>query len=122
MKTITQCDECSYTRKGNAMQYDYLKHTLKHIGKTCKRLNGYFDDVKSDITIGCFISIKIEVQSKFFQYNRKRYIEINYQMMNMSNYLHDLIALLKAMEVELIEENFKIWNARYKKEMKDYEC
>ena len=102
------------------MEYDYLKHTLKHIGRTCKHLKEYFNVVKSNIKVGCFISIEIEVQTDYLHYKRKRYIEINYQMVSISSYLHDLIALLKAMEIELIEENCKIWKSKYEKERKQY--
>ena len=99
------------------MEYDYIKHTVTQLGKTCKRLKDYYDLVTSDITITpsiiCII-IEVATEKHRFAHNdfkcaTDRAFYVYYSSDNLTEYMTKLKRRLNQVEKELKEyHNLKL--------------
>lgn len=99
------------------MEYDYIKHTVTQLGKTCKRLKDHYDVVTTDITITpsiiCII-IEAAVKERHLEYNdfkcaANRAFYVYYSSDNLTEYMFKLKRRLNQVEKELDEyRRFKL--------------
>lgn len=93
------------------MEYDYIKHTVTQLGKTCKRLKDYYDLVSTDITITpSIICVIIEAASEKhrfsyddFKCSTDRVFYVYYNSDTLSEYMCKLKRRLNQVEKELKE-------------------
>lgn len=93
------------------MEYDYIKHTVTQLGKTCKRLKDHYDIVTTDITITpSIICITIEAAlDNDFKCTANRALFVYYSSDSLTEYMCKLKRRLNQVEKELYEySRFKL--------------
>lgn len=103
------------------MDYDYIKHTITQLGKTCKRLKEHYELVKTDITVTpSIICITIEASTQEYLYSdfkcsAERTFFVYYQSDRLTEYMCKLKRRLERIEKELkeyinlkLEEKYKV--------------
>lgn len=99
------------------MEYDYIKHTITQLGKTCKRLKDYYNVVTTDITITpSIICIIIEAEAterhldgNDFKCTTNRAFYVYYSSDSLTEYMCKLKRRLNQVEKELDEyRRFKL--------------
>ena len=94
------------------MEYDYIKHTVTQLGKTCKRLKDYYDLVTSDITITpsvILITIEVATDKNHLDNNGlKRSTSISIYLFYIDDTLTEYMYKLKR-RLNRAENDFKEW-------------